>query len=150
MRGVTEMNEGIDCPQDIYFNTWLDELDELSETSHIWITQIAHELAIGVTHGFWTTFIAGHMMIGWRPHSVGEPRGALEKYANNREKSAIFNNLDVEYNKFGVIVESLVLAGFLERTRLSTNNTAWLTPKAFELLKNPQHMETGYDKKTKV
>lgn len=131
-----------------HFESWLNQLDDLPNNPYLWVTQIAYELAIGVTQGFWITIIATEVMIGWRPLCVGEPRGALEEYVNIREKSVIFNNHDKEYNKFGVIVESLVLSGFLDSTRLSSRNKAWLTPKAFELLKYPQHMEVEHDQKT--
>ena len=128
------------------FEEWINQLNDLPSNPYQWITQIAYELAEGVTKGFWMTMIARQMMSGWQPH-IG-----LKKYVENRESQDVFNNVSVKYDsrKFGVIIESLSLAGFCERTRLSSRNKAWLTPKAFELLKNPQHMEAEYDQKTKV
>lgn len=125
---------------------WLSELGDLPSMPYCWITQIAYELAQGVTKGFWYTLIARQMMSGWQPH-IG-----LEKYVENRECQTVFEDMSVTYDsrKFGVIVESLALAGFCERTRLSSRNKAWLTPKAFELLKTPQHIEVAHVQKTKI
>lgn len=127
-------------------DVWINELSDLPHESYKWITQIAYELADGVTKGFWMTTIATHMMSGWVPH-IG-----LREYVENRESQAVFDNVSVTYDngKYGLIIESLVLAGFCERTRLSSGNKAWLTPKAFELLKRPQHMDTKHDQKTEV
>lgn len=120
---------------------WINELSDLPHESYKWIAQIAYELADGVTKGFWMTTIATHVMSGWLPH-IG-----LKEYVENRESQAVFDNLPLEYDsrKFGIITESLVLAGFCERTRLSSGNKAWLTPKAFELLQNPQHIRAEHD-----
>ena len=129
-----------------YVDVWISELSDLPQESYTWIAQIAYELADGVTKGFWMTTIATEVMSGWKPH-IG-----LKEYVENRESQAVFDNVSVEYDsrKFGVIIESLALAGFCERTRLSSGNTAWLTPKTFELLKNPQHIGAEHDQKTKV
>lgn len=127
-----------------YVDVWISELSDLPQESYRWITQIAYELSDGVTKGFWMTTIAMQMASGWRPH-IG-----LEEYVKNRESQAVFDNVSVEYDrrKFGMIIESLTLAGFCERTKLSSRNKAWLTPKAYELLKNPLHMEAVHDQKT--
>ncbi len=124
-----------------HFETWLNQLDDLPDNPYQWVTQIAYELAFGVTRGFWMTTIATHTMAGWRPH-IG-----LDEYVKNREAQAVFNNVCIKYPRrnFSIIVESLALAGFCERTRLSSGNKAWLTPKAFELLKDPQHVEAEHD-----
>lgn len=127
-------------------DVWLSELDDLPQESYRWVAQIAFELADGVTKGFWMTTIATHVMSGWSPH-IG-----LNGYVENRESQAVFDNVPLKYDsrKFGIIIESLALAGYCERTRLSSGNRAWLTPKAFELLKSPQHMDTEHDQETTV
>lgn len=132
--------------QDNRFNIWLNQLEDLPQAPYEWITQIAYEMADGIARGFWNTSIASQVMAGWRP-GIG-----LEGYVTNRESQAVFDNVSASYDrrKFGVIIESLVMAGFCERTRLSSENKAWLTPKAFELLKNPQHMEAELDQETAI
>lgn len=127
-------------------DVWISELSDLPPESHKWIAQIAYELADGVTKGFWMTLIATDAMSGWIPH-IG-----LREYVENRESQTVFDNVSVSYDRgtYGLIIESLVLAGFCERTRLSSGNKAWLTPKAFELLKCPHHLETEHDQKTTV
>lgn len=111
-------------------DTWISELNDLPNDSYEWVTQVAHELAEGVTKGFWMTLIATEVSSGWIPH-IG-----LREYVDFRESQAPFDGASTPYGgqAFGVIVESLVLAGYCERTRRSSGNIAWLTPNAFELL----------------
>lgn len=132
--------------QDDHFNIWLNQLEDLPQAPYEWITQIAYEMADGIARGFWNTSIASQVTAGWRP-GIG-----LEGYVTNRESQAVFDNVSASYDrrKFGVIIESLVMAGFCERTRLSSENRAWLTTRAFELLKYPQRMKAQHVQKTAV